>query len=170
MQAKLYYCACIYSAIEVLHENAVLHRFINPNSVYISDKSIPILTDMLLCKQMDGGKSFKICGDPNYFAPEIPSNQGYDFAADLWAYGMLVYEMFEGASLFASTSDDTKLFQILTNFKESDVRFTDKTPSLARELITAMLKPNPADRLGYTKASMVRELACFEGKPFVHDL
>ena len=44
---------------------------------------------------MDGRKAFTICGDPLYFAPEIVSQQGYDFGADIWAFGVLLHEIFE---------------------------------------------------------------------------
>ena len=66
---------------------------------------------------MDGSKSYTICGDPYYFSPEIVSNQGYDFAADIWAYGMLVYELFEGTTLFGAMTDETRLFQSISTFK-----------------------------------------------------
>jgi serine/threonine protein kinase len=51
---------------------------------------------------MDGRKAFTICGDPLYFAPEIVSQQGYDFSADLWAYGILVHELFEVSECFST--------------------------------------------------------------------
>jgi serine/threonine protein kinase len=38
---KAYYCACVYSALAALHDNAVLHRFINSTSVLITEKGVP---------------------------------------------------------------------------------------------------------------------------------
>ena len=38
-----YYAACIYSALSSLHENAVISRFVNSNSVYITDRGVPKL-------------------------------------------------------------------------------------------------------------------------------
>ena len=45
---KIYYCACIYSALTTLHENAVLHRLINSSAVYISDRGIPMVSYTIL--------------------------------------------------------------------------------------------------------------------------
>ena len=73
---------------------------------------------MQYAKRMDGTKSFTICGDPLYFAPEITSNQGYDFAADLWAYGILVYELFEGDTIFDTKEEnETNLFKAISEFR-----------------------------------------------------
>jgi hypothetical protein len=159
--AKVFYAACIYSAVAALHENAVLHRFINSSSVFLTDKGVAKLADMQYLKRMDGSKSYTICGDPVYFSPEIVSNQGYDFAADLWAYGMLVYELFEGAPLFASITDETKLFKSISSFN-GNITFTDKTPVAARAFISELLKVNPPARLGYGNAKQVRENALFD--------
>ena len=50
---------------------------------------------MRYAKLMDGAKTYTILGDPLYFAPEIVSQQGYDYAVDLWAFGVMIYEMYE---------------------------------------------------------------------------
>jgi serine/threonine protein kinase len=73
---------------------------------------------MQYAKRMDGNKSYTICGDPLYFAPEITSNLGYDFSADLWAYGVLVYEIYEGYTVFdAEATHEVKLFKTISEFK-----------------------------------------------------
>lgn len=165
--AKVFYAACIYSAVAALHDNAVLHRFINSSSVFLTDKGVAKLADMQYLKRMDGSKSYTICGDPVYFAPEIVSNQGYDFAADLWAYGMLVYELFEGAPVFASITDETKLFKSISSFN-GNIQYTDKTPIAARTFISELLKANPPARLGYGNTKHIRENPIFDtaGKHF----
>ena len=43
---------------------------------------------------------------------------GYDYAADLWAYGVLVYELYEGFTIFDTRdSDETNLFKTISEFK-----------------------------------------------------
>jgi serine/threonine protein kinase len=74
--AKVYYAACIYSALHALHNHGVMHRFINPEGIYITVKGVPKLADLRYAKRMDGSQSFTICGDPLFFAPEIIRQQG----------------------------------------------------------------------------------------------
>jgi serine/threonine protein kinase len=93
---KRLYTASLYHALQTLHENGLLHRFFNPLAIYISKKrKLPVVTDLRYAKKMDGYKSFTICGDPLYFAPEMVGQAGYDYSADLWALGVTVYEIYE---------------------------------------------------------------------------
>lgn len=93
---KCLYSACLYNALQTLHDNGLIHRFLNPSAIYISrKKKLPILADLRYAKKMDGYKSFTICGDPLYFAPEMVGQTGYDYSADLWALGVTIYEIFE---------------------------------------------------------------------------
>ncbi len=67
---------------------------------------------------MDGSKSFTICGDPLYFAPELISNQGYNYGLDLWAFGVIMYEIYEGVTPFGNNdSEETQVFKAITAFK-----------------------------------------------------
>jgi hypothetical protein len=94
-EVKRFCVGAIFQAIRHIHEHGLVHRFINSTSVYLTPDAVPKLADMRYAKKMDGTKIFTICGDPLYFAPEIVSQQGYDYSVDLWAYGVLAYEIFE---------------------------------------------------------------------------
>lgn len=60
---------------------------------------------------MDGSLSFTICGDPLYFAPEMVAHKGYDYSVDLWAMGILLYELYEDCSPFGnSDTEETAIF------------------------------------------------------------
>lgn len=115
---KLYYAACIYSAVSFLHEFGLIHRYVNTESVYVNSAGVPKITDMRNVKRMEGSKVFTVCGDPLYFAPEIITQQGYDYSCDLWALGCLIHEMYEETTPFGDDkTEETVLFKAIANFK-----------------------------------------------------
>jgi protein kinase A len=98
---------------------------------------------------MDGTYRVTICGDPLYFAPEVVSQQGYDYAMDLWAFGIVIYEMYEGQTPFGnSDTDETTIFRGISAFRTSRLKFS-KTPTAARKLITSLLTYGSEERAGY---------------------
>jgi protein kinase A len=95
-----------------------MHRFVTPEAIYITDKGVPMLSDMRYSKRMDGTKSFTICGDPLFFSPEIIRQQGYDYSVDLWAFGIILFELYESCSPFGPDDvDETILFAAVTSHK-----------------------------------------------------
>ena len=115
---------------------------------------------------MDGSYCFTICGDPLYFAPEIVTQQGYDYAVDLWAFGVLVYELYEGNSPFGtSETDETTIFRAISSFRPSKLEYKSKAiTSAVKEFIGSLLKFGPEDRQGYTSISKLRSADFFSGK------
>jgi serine/threonine protein phosphatase PrpC/serine/threonine protein kinase len=162
-EARPYYAACIYSAISRLHDLGLIHRLINPSSVYITKSGMIKIADFRFAKIMDGSYRVTICGDPLYFAPEIIAQQGYDYAVDLWAYGVLLYEMYEGSTPFGnSDTDETSIFRAITSFRASRLNF-NRAPHEARKLITSLMQSGNEERAGYKDPNVVFSSDFFNG-------
>ena len=58
------------------------------------------ITDFGLSTKLKGGKIFLRCGSPGYVAPEILNDEGYDFKADLFSLGMILYVLLTGNMVF----------------------------------------------------------------------
>lgn len=158
-----YIMACLYSALSSLHSLGVEHRYINTSSVYITNGGIPKIADFRFCKAMDGCRNYTICGDPLFFAPEIVSQKGYDYAADLWALGVLFFEIYEGIPPFGTAEmEETALFKAITSYK-GVLAFSDKTSPAARDLISSLVVPAAGERCGYKKKGDVLGKSIFKG-------
>jgi serine/threonine protein kinase len=159
---KTYYSACLFSAVFALHDIGIMHRFINPGSIYINTKRIPKLTDLRYAKKMDGQKAYTVCGDPLYFAPEMVKQQGYDYGVDMWALGCVVYELFEGMSPMGSPDiEETQLFKKISAFEVDKLEFTPLSHKKVRSVITSLLEPDCIRRCGYKTQEDLKQKKMF---------
>lgn len=112
---------------------------------------------------MEGCKNYTICGDPLFFAPEIVSQNGYDYAADLWALGVLAFEIYEGFTPFGTAEmEETVVFNAIVAYKGA-VKYSTTTSTAARDLIDGLLCLAAEDRLGYREREAIKKKAVFKG-------
>ena len=77
-----------------LHQNQVIHRDLKPGNILLDENFHPHITDFGLSKFLgqDFNHTLK-CGTPVYMAPEVLSDEQYDFKADVYSFGILMYEV-----------------------------------------------------------------------------
>jgi len=153
-RTKFYSCQIIL-AIEYLHRNKVIYRDLKPENIILDSKGNIKLTDFGLSKLFnhsrnsilfDSNKAYTICGTPDYLAPEVLLNQGYDKSVDWWSLGTVIYEMLVGVSPFKLAKVSEKI-DINTYLKPIDIPKT--VSESARSLIIGLLQKDPTKRLGY---------------------
>ena len=77
-------------------------------------------------------------------APELLTEEGYTFTADLYALGMLIYEMITGNSPFMNINQS----ELFNQIKNQDIRYPDTMPPKLKSLLSQLLTKDPKDRLG----------------------
>ena len=97
--AALFYISEITLALGYLHENNIAHRDLKPENLLIGNDGHLKLTDFGFAKKIEG-KTFTICGTPDYLAPEIILGIGHDQGVDWWALGVLIFELLSGYTPF----------------------------------------------------------------------
>jgi serine/threonine protein kinase len=70
-----FYIGCIALALEFVHKEGFMVRLVEPNSIMVAGNGYPILSDFRLAKRMDGNRSFTICGELLYMAPEMVTGE-----------------------------------------------------------------------------------------------
>ena len=82
---------------------------LKPENVLIDDTGYMKLTDFGFAKICDG-RTYTLCGTPEYLAPEMLLNKGHGKPVDWWTFGVLLYEMLAGIDPFAD-EDPMNIYQ-----------------------------------------------------------
>ena len=119
------------------------------------------VVDFGLAKKLEGGKTWTLCGTPDYLAPEVILNEGHDWAVDYWALGVLIYEMTAGTPPFYAEDPMEVYEKILSGHVSIPSHFSRGLG----ELVKKLLKTYQSKRLGRTKggASSVMKQKWFSG-------
>ena len=143
--AKFYIIELILG-LEFLHKNNVIYRDLKPENILMDTDGHIKISDFGLSKILDypEEKAFTLCGTPQYIAPEIIKNKGYDKSVDWWALGCFLYEMLTGCLPFRIPKGN----KINPKVYEEPLRFPPNTNPQAINLINQLLNVNPKKRLG----------------------
>jgi len=136
-------------ALNYMHSHGVVHRDIKSNNIKITSQGGIKLLDFGIAKD-NSTPTFTQAGDVigtlQYLSPELLKGGAADPRSDIWALGVLFYEMVTGRTPFdASTIGE--LYEKIS--KSSFTQATVINPALPREvdgLISRCLRRNPAER------------------------
>ena len=99
----------IAEALEYAHETGIVHRDLKPANVKLRPDGVVKVLDFGLAQAIDPKEAFTgmatrtgdIIGTPAYMAPEQTSGTPVDRRADIWAFGVVLFELLAGNQLYA---------------------------------------------------------------------
>jgi serine/threonine protein kinase len=141
-----FYGAHIVTIFEYLHGKAMVYRDLKPENILIGQNGYIKLTDFGFAKLIDG-KTYTLCGTPEYLAPEIILNKGHGKAVDWWTLGILIYEMLVGIDPF-NDDDPMMVYQKIIKGK---IKFPKNVEKDAKSLIKHLLDADVTKRYGCLK-------------------
>lgn len=145
-EARKYFRQLI-RAVDYCHSRGVFHRDLKPENLLLSWNGDLKITDFGLSalsqQQRDDGLFHTTCGTPNYVAPEVMDEKGYEGApADLWSCGIILYVFLAGSLPF----NDSNLSTLYQKMHVAKVNFRPSFPLGPQKLIRRLLDPNPKTR------------------------
>ena len=144
-QARMY-IAEIISIFDYLHSKNIIYRDLKPENILIHKSGYLKLTDFGFAKIVEG-RTYTLCGTPEYLAPEIILNKGHGKPVDWWTCGILLYEMIAGIDPF-SDDDPMMVYQKILKGK---IKFPSGFDSNAKSLIKHLLDQDLTKRYGNLK-------------------
>ena len=144
----------IASALAYSHAHGVIHRDIKPENILISGGSA-MVTDFGVAKALEASTLQKTggltsagvaLGTPAYMAPEQIADEPIDARADIYAFGVLAYELLTGSPPFAGRSSQALIAAHMTMQPESIDRRRPGIPPALGALVMCCLEKRPSDR------------------------
>src|SRR5579864_4385609 len=146
----------IAAALEAAHQKGITHRDLKPGNIILNLEGAVKMLDFALAKMGSlptaktkesptftmATRAGVILGTAAYMAPEQARGKGVDGRADIWAFGVVLYEMATGQKLFKG--DDVS--EILAAVIKEEPRL-ERAPSRLRRLLRSCLEKDPKQRL-----------------------
>ncbi|KAK8679696.1 hypothetical protein V6N13_145134 [Hibiscus sabdariffa] len=146
-EARKYFHQLI-NAVDYCHSRGVYHRDLKPENLLLDAYGNLKISDFglsALSKQVrDDGLLHTTCGTPNYVAPEVLDDGGYDGAtADLWSCGVILFVLLAGYLPF----DDSNLMNLYKKISAAEFTCPPWLSFSAMKFIARILDPNPMTRI-----------------------
>jgi eukaryotic-like serine/threonine-protein kinase len=165
---------CVLQACDAVaeaHSIGIVHRDLKPRNLFLTQRNdgralVKVLDFGIAKHKAQGGdlsltKTTDVMGSPNYMSPEqLRASRAVDDRSDIWALGVILYELLTGLLPFAAESVTQLIAMVLTDHPRPirGVRF-DVPEELAR-IIERCLEKDPAARFA-SVAELALALAPF---------
>ncbi|RSM09271.1 cAMP-dependent protein kinase type 1 [Fusarium ambrosium] len=139
-----FYAAEVTLALEYLHSKNVIYRDLKPENLLLDRHGHLKITDFGFAKRVPD-KTWTLCGTPDYLAPEVVSNKGYNKSVDWWSLGILIYEMLCGYTPFWDSGSPMKIYE---NILKGKVKYPAYVNADAQNLLERLITADLTKRLG----------------------
>ena len=115
VEEVLKYMSPLAEALDYAHSQGIVHRDLKPANVLLDEDQRPILADFGLARMLESATRFtqaqQALGTPEYMAPEQAMGADADHRSDLYAFGIMVYQLILGETPFHADTPAAPLWR-----------------------------------------------------------
>ena len=132
---KLEIASEICDGLAYAHRRGLIHRDIKPANIFITDEGVVKILDFGLARMVTSEltASNMMLGTLNYMAPEQIRGERIDHRADIFSFGVVLYEILSGRKAFQGDSFATTLYKILQDVPEPLLNIDATLPVRGRQ-------------------------------------
>ena len=143
----------IAEGLQAVHDAGIIHRDLKTPNIMVDPQKVARLMDFGIAKRQEGGGAStatgQILGTPEYMSPEQAQGQRIDFRSDVYALGIVIYEIFTGNVPFRG---ETPISTILKHLHDPPPIDTARVPDALRPVLRRALAKDPAARYASARA------------------
>ena len=139
----------VAEGIDYAHQNNLVHRDIKPTNILISPTEGAIISDFGLVKMTTGEATFSgsdVIGTPAYMSPEQYLSEKPDYRTDIYALGVVFFEMLTGIRPYTATTPGNMMMQHVSEPVPHVHTFRDDLPLAIQAVIEKAMAKKPEDR------------------------